>query len=460
MGLTIKVINYIYQTLYEKFIFPGYHLLRNDGLNNIFKETMSKENLSPNELQCLQKEKLLSLLRHAYLTVPYYKKQFESIGLVDVNDISIDFFRSLPLINKSIISIQIDEFISQESNCTDLIDNSTSGSSGTPFNFKTDKRFRQYCMAVVARNHKWTGVSIGDKKLWLWGAQIDIAKGERFKERVKNFLSHRVMLSSYAMSDENLFDYLEVIQRYKPALITSYPTPLSELANYKNSRANCSCSIKAIITSAEMLYPNQRDLIEKAFDVKVFNRYGSREFGDIAQEDKNHDGLRINSDHVYVEILDENGNECPAGKEGDLYITGLNNYGMPLIRYNIGDRASWPETQYYYKGMPFPLMKEIQGRVFETIEAPNGNKIGGTFWTILLRAKGGIKQFQVIQKTHQSIQIKYLPNEDYQQSNEKYYRSEIADKCGEQLQVDFIRVDKFELPSNGKHKLIIKKLES
>ena len=95
----------------------------------------------------------------------------------------------------------------------------------------------------------------------------------------------------------------------------------------------------AIMTSAGTLHPLMREKIETAFQCKVFNRYGSREVGDIASECEAHAGLHVFPSGNYIEIVDDQGHPVPNGEEGNILVTNLYNYAMPLIRYYIGDRG-------------------------------------------------------------------------------------------------------------------------
>jgi len=83
-----------------------------------------------------------------------------------------------------------------------------------------------------------------------------------------------------------------------------------------------------------------REKVEEVFGCPVYNRYGSREVGDIAGECKYHQGLHVLPWGSYVEIVDEAGNLVEPGVEGRILVTCLTNYAMPLIRYDIGDRGA------------------------------------------------------------------------------------------------------------------------
>ena len=448
----------IYGALYKQIIFPVYHYLKNDGINQAFIESRKVEELTGEQLVTYQKTKLQKLLKYTYTHVPYYREEMIKVGISSVDDINASTIKSLPLLSKDIIRKRHDNLISNSLKNNRLIKNSTSGSSGEALYFYHDFKSHASRASIVDRNHRWVGVQNGDKEARLWGAQMDVSVSNSLRGRLHSFVSRHLMLSTYTMTEEDMFRYASLLKQFKPKLLTSYSGPLTVFADFCIKNKIEFHSIKGIITSAEMLFPHQREIIENAFGVKIFNRYGSREFGDMAQEDSLHDGLRVNSDRVYIEILNEQGKDCEPGVLGELFITDLDDFGMPFIRYKIGDRAAWSEIQHFYKGMPFPLLKCIEGRSLDVVHAPNGNKLGGTFWTFLFKAKPGIVKFQVRQETLPSIRVSYISDENFKDNYLNYFEDKIKESCGEEMKVEFVQVNSFPQSANGKHRIVLSML--
>ena len=134
-------------------------------------------------------------------------------------------------------------------------------------------------------------------------------------------------------------------------------------------------------------------------------------------------------------------------------MTDLENYGMPMIRYRIGDLARWAQEDTRGRDRySFPILQSVDGRTLDIVQAPNGNRIGGTYWTILLRNRPGIKKFQVIQDTPDAIRILYV-REQGASPDFDYYREQIAERCGDALRVEFIETGQFEQPPGAKFRL-------
>jgi phenylacetate-CoA ligase len=218
--------------------------------------------------------------------------------------------------------------------------------------------------------------------------------------------------------------------------------------------------MKAIVSSAETLWPHQRSLIEETFRVPVFDRYGCREVGQIASECSFHEGMHVSADRVLVEIVGETGKTAAPGEEGTILVTDLDNYGMPLIRYDIGDRATARIDSSCECGRGLPLLERIHGRTMDIIHTPDGRRVGGTFWTLLLRQRPGISRFQVVQDSPSGVTVYFVRGTEFESEVLDYFLAEIKKHCGADFQIDFVEKLSIEPSESGKQKLIVSNLKS
>ncbi len=186
----------------------------------------------------------------------------------------------------------------------------------------------------------------------------------------------------------------------------------------------------------------------------VINRYGCRELGYIASECDSHHGLHIAADHVVVEIVDENGQSCKPGKLGEIVVTDLDNLAFPLIRYKIGD-ISIISDRTCECGRGLPLLEKVEGRTFDLIVGINGNKVTGSFWTLLRHNIKGIKKIQVIQKNEKSIKIKIVGNNDFTSDEAAMIERITKEKLGEGMIVSVETVKDISLTKSGKFRWVI-----
>ena len=448
----------IYQRLYSSVIYPLYHWAKRDGANQAIRELDANENLSPDDLRSATDAKLYRLLSFASKNVPYYREHFSTIGESKENLDRVTDLYNWPLMSKSVINENLQSLVSENLVRNGLDANSTGGSTGEVLRFYTDWRSGSYRKAAVRRNKRWVGIRPGDPEVRLWGAPIDVDRAKSFRGAVHAFIAREKVLSAYSMDDNTLRSYLEFCKSYRPKLIVAYPSALAEFAEFCRRNRTSIPSLSAAICSAESLFEHDRKVIEDVFDVKVYNRYGCREVGDIAQEIPGLTGLAVNSDRVHVEILDEDGKHCAPGEQGEVVVTDLDNYGMPLIRYRIGDYARWSEKESAAEvGLPFPVLQSVDGRTLDVVRTASGHRIGGTYWTLLLRNKPGIRRLQVIQTEPNAVRILYLPEPDAELDFD-YFRAEIAKTCGPEFNVEFVKTERFEHEPGTKFRLVLRKI--
>ena len=448
----------MYSSIYAKLIYPAYHRAIGSGATKLIRELADHDRLSQEQLLGLSKQKISNLVNHARNTVPYYNALLSDHGIAETAGVDDEEYRRIPVLTKDIIRNRLGELVSNQLEGNRLDPNSTSGSTGEPLFFYTDLRSKSYRKAVVARNRAWVGIQNGDAVARLWGADIDARKARSIRGKIHGLVTREIFLSAYELDSSRLHSYAEAIRRHKARLLIGYPSVLSTFGEFCVDNAITFPSLRAIICSAEALTPFHRQSIEANFSAPLFNRYGCREVGDIAQEVPGSSGLVVNADRIHVEILNGEGQPCGAGEVGDIVITDLDNYGMPLIRYMTGDRGSWALPGTRAGTLPYPILESLEGRSLDVVVSPSGNRIGGTFWTILLRLRPGIKMFRVIQNSIDSITIQYVRMPDIETVDTGYFERKIREKCGSDMAVEFQEVSDFDIPDGEKFRLVTSKV--
>ena len=218
--------------------------------------------------------------------------------------------------------------------------------------------------------------------------------------------------------------------------------------------------LKGIISSAEKLYDFQREVIERVFGCKVFDRLGSREVGLVASECEKHEGLHMNSDNLIIEFLDKQDNPVPQGTPGRIVVTDLLNNAMPFIRYDTGDIGAWTE-KLCSCGRTLPLMRCIEGRAADFILTKSGRQVHGEYFTHLFYGLRGLKQFQFIQKTIDLIEIKIIKDSKWDISKEPEIIQKIRNYMQDpRLIVNLFFVKKIQKSRSGKLRFTISELIS
>lgn len=443
----------LYPTLLRKLLMPTYEAIKGKNLLHYINEYESHLSWPKEQLEAYQWQQLSKLIHHAYDNTDYYKKVWTEAGITSANDIrSIDDFYKLPLTTKDDIKAHYDEFVS--SAFSNNIKKSTGGSTGQPFHFELNIDSNTRREAVMWRGYGWLGAGLGQKTLYLWGADV----GQKsFLKTLKNNLYHnfynRKMLNSFAMNQDNMQSYIDDINQYKPTALVSYVNPLYQLANFILKYKLTVFSPDTILTGAEPLYSHQREAIEKAFNSSVYDTFGCREFMLMSAECQSNKNLHINNDHLVVETVNSSGLSV-TNNTGDLVITDLFNYGMPLIRYVNGDRATLIDSVCPC-GNPLPIMKSVDGRKLDIIKTPSGKTIPGELFPHLFKEFTSIYKFQIKQSIINELLIQIVPNGKFSEDDKASIIREINKYAENELTLHFKLVDDIPLTVSGKHRVTV-----
>ncbi len=438
---------------FRNVVYPAWHWVRRDGVNKANRELNANQWLSAEALRNLQYRKLERLIAFSIAHVPYYRETLNKLPMSDSGSVE-SLLRHVPPLTKYIIRSRKDDLVSDNLDNNALTHNSTSGSTGESTYFFTDRRSRAYRTAAELRGDSWTGWRLGDKSAKLWGADIDESFATNFRGRLHGLIYGSCFLSSYELSKSKMDRYVDILTKFRPRLLIAYPSALEVFARHCAKNSVSFPSVIAIVCSAEMLWPHQRALIEATFGVKIFNRYGSREFGHVASQCEYGQGLHASIDRVAIEIVRDDGTSCEPGEVGKMLITDLDNYGMPMIRYDIGDKAAWAGHPCEC-GRGLPLLSKVEGRTLEVVRTPDGQSVGGTFWTILMKKRPGIQKFQIRQVRENKIVLLYVAVDDVPASTLEYVRRKVAETCGQELEVEFRAVDDIPRTRSGKSRIIV-----
>ena len=332
--------------------------------------------------------------------------------------------------------------------------NKTSGSSGDPFIFAKDKFCHALTWAVIQNRFGWFDLDFNtSKQARFYGIPLD--KIGYYKERVKDFLSNRFRFSVFDLSDSALEKCLEKFRKTEFDYINGYTSPIVQFAKFlqkKNIVLIEVCpTLKACIVTSEMLFENDKNLLEKQFGVTVLNEYGASELDLIAFQNSNNE-WQLNSETLFVEILDKDGKVLPYGEEGRIVITSLYNKAHPFIRYDIGDIGVLSKNSTTQK----PILENLIGRTNDIAILPSGKKAAGlTFYYItksIIDDNGNVKEFVIEQLKKDTFKIIYASAIDLSQTKMKTIKIEMGNYLEKGLTIVFERQDKIERSKSGKLK--------
>lgn len=373
----------LYSLLDQKIIIPLADRLKGRNLTGEIRFLSSTEWLSEKDLYDLQCKKLRQLIEHCYNNVPYYRKVFDSLGLIPEDIQSREDLSKLPILTKQIIKDNFADLVSLDLSSRRSIDGSTGGSTGTPMRFKEDVNSWNRLRALTFRGWRWADFNLGERLFTLAGNSLVKKNTQSLKWLEKNLYDRIVIRNEKHnctdLTPKALYGYYRAMMRYKPAAIRGYASSIYFLAKYIEQNSLSTCPIKAVFTTGEKLHPTYRYKIQQVFHAPVFDGYGASDGGVSAQECYMHEGLHIGEEHCIIEIVDSAGNVVPDGEIGHVISTDLNNYVFPFIRYKVGDLAYIKKTLCSC-GRKHRLLGEVIGREGRAIY----NKQGRPYSSIVL----------------------------------------------------------------------------
>jgi len=380
--------------------------------------------LDTSALNDLQETKLRTLLHHAYQHTSFYPARFRSCGLFEQGDVHLERFRSLSPLDKETLRSQSEALRSDDLHERNWEYNTSGGSTGEPVQFIQDDTYKEWALAAKRLFNGWTGYRPGQPRIKLWGSERDLLVGnETLKTKVRRWVRNEHPLNAFQMGEADMRRFVDRINDVQPVQILAYVESAYELAQFIEREGLDVYSPQAVMTSAGTLHDHMRKTIRRVFRAPVFNRYGSREVGDIACECEAHEGLHVSAPTHYVEILRPDGTPTDPGEVGEIVVTLLTNYAMPLIRYRIGDMGAWAASSCSC-GRSWPLLAEVTGRVSDTFLTEDGKRIHGEFFTHLFYGEAWVQKFQVVQESVRQITIAVVPA-DRGGDPERRYRTEM-----------------------------------
>ncbi len=393
--------------------------------------------LSRAEIQEIQAEKMRALLRHAYDTVPFYNRRFKQVGLKPEAIRTVDQLVKLPRLTKQEIRNNLPDLISSAIPKRKLVPFATGGSTGEPLRFFKDKRTISWAEAATSRSYRWASLDLGDKYIILWSSSFDLSASQKISGILQSRLMRYRMLQSSNMSEQSMARYVHITKKFKPKVIKGYASSLVLFARYLRARGVSDMNLHSVISTAENLSLANRKLLEEKFNCDVYDTYGSREVAMMAGECPEHSGLHISAETVLLEFAE--GDEIAApGELGEILVTDLHNYGMPLIRYSIGD-AGRPTNDLCSCGRGLPLMKSVDGRVTDYIRACDGRYVPGPA-LIYFFSDLPVKKYQIIQKELSKLVIKVVGYSGYSQYHDQKISSRIRQILGADIKIEIIHV--------------------
>ncbi len=416
-------------------------------------------------LQRRQLEQVRELLAHSITEVPYYRETLPAAGLFPGAIQTIDDFRRLPLLPRRTYQERIAQFEAHTLPAGTVATGArqTSGSSGTPTTVLMTNLVHLWWLALFLRDLEWCGVR---PEGTLAAIRSTGQKGERLQKLLQG-----VYISSWladlapvvVMGPAHVMDIqqdhriqLQWLRRVAPDYLLSYPANLEVLAGLVRAEGRLP-GLKAILAISDTLTEETQQQIEEAFCAPVKNTYSCAETGYLASPCPAGHGLHVHAENVLLEVLDEKGEPCGPGQTGRVFLTHLQNFRSPLIRYDVGDEATvGPATCPCGRGLP--LLARVQGKNSPMFHLADGRRKSSVILARLLRKLGGHWQHQVVQKALDNVAVRVVVKHEWSDRHARELRRVVEEFFESPVRVDLEPCDRLPTPASGKFQNMVNEL--
>jgi phenylacetate-coenzyme A ligase PaaK-like adenylate-forming protein len=397
------------------------------------------------DLQKLQDDNLKSLLKHAVLNCELY----QNIKLEGDNP--YQWLKQFPILTKDIVRNKEVALLTQPTK--NLVKFCSSGSSGVQTCVYESKKELEANRALLMHFWEWSGYKVGTPIV-----QTGITPNRGLLKSLKDIFLRTIYINAFAHSETQILKVLKKIKG-KNYTLAGYASSINYMAQVALEN-NLTTNLRAVISLGDKLFSHYKTNIKKAFNCEIYDTYGSAEGFMIAVQ-KDLDYYYIFSPHVYLEIVDDAYNPVPDGTMGNILVTRLDGYAMPMIRYRLGDLGIMLPKEKYPKKREFkyPLLQQIVGRETDVVKTQNGKTLVVHSFTGIFEHIPGIRQFKVIQKNLQSIDIEIVKGSTFTEAD--------IDKAVQMLQkyiedtqfrINFKYVNSIAPSKSGKPQMIESKL--
>lgn len=400
-------------------------------------------------------KELQKIYQHAFTSVPFYRKRFKAAGL-SVNSIQkIEDFAKVPILEKEDIRANWKGFISSGTPGNKLISRQTGGTSGKALDFYATPESTSFQWAVWWRFRKRFGINFGDKSLSFIGKPVVpvIQKKPPFWRVNKPLNQHLVNMQHIKV--ENIKYYVDYINKEKFVFFSGYPSILYSFCSLvENLGLSIQNPPKIVFTGAEKLLEHQKSLMEKVLQCTVTDQYGFSEGAGNASKCEYgifHEDFEFGHLEAFKSIQ-----TTSSTFSGEILATGFANYGMPFIRYNVGDTATWNSDKCGC-GRHSATIVSISGRNEDFIITPEGTSM--KVHSYLFKDTREIQECQVVQYRLGEMVFRIVQRDNYTSLVERNLIRNVRQWISPTIVVHFEYVDEIERTDSGKFKEVISFLD-
>lgn len=420
------------------------------GYVRFVRDFASREWFTPTEWRAWERARLSRVLADA-ARVPYYRDAWGPAGRAAAERGEL---AELPLLQKDAVRVDPHAFVRPGPRPWPRLVHHTSGSTGTPVaNFYTVAEWRANRAVREARSMVWAGVSYAMPRATFSGRQVEPDPASSGPFHRYNAVDRQVYLSAFHLRPATARQYVDALGRHGVQWLTGYAVSFHLLATLMLEQGLAPPPLRAVITTSEKLTPEMRRTMGAAFGCRVYEEYGTVENTIFASECPE-GRLHVSPDVGVVEILRPDGTACEPGEAGEVVTTALSRRYQPLVRYRLGDVASWGGEPCTC-GRAMPVLREVQGRLEDVVVGPDGRRMVRFHGVFIGLAN--VREGQVVQEAVDFIRLRVVPGDHGAPVDGDEMARRVRQRLGT-VRVQVELVDAIPRTRSGKFKAVISNL--
>jgi phenylacetate-CoA ligase len=386
-------------------VLPAIYMARGEPVLERLSELKQSEQLAPDALRELQERKLARVLATAN-THPFWQARFAEVGVDPARMAPFSCLERLPPLSRDDLRHLTQLTIPRLGRPSTHVVRQTAGSSGVPVRVFADHAAQAALLAARWRCLAWYGISPGDREARVWGRSLTTS--ERRKERIKDELLNRHRVGGNEVDSDAIDATLTRLARSGAQYMYGYASLILLIANKLEQRPELRrrIELQAAIVTAEPSKPHERTSAAEILGCPIAEEFGNSELDIVSFT------CPAGSHHLQVEnmLVEEwPGSENEHGVP-EILLTDLENKLMPILRYQIGDRAKFASAPCSC-GRTLPVVERLSGRAHKQsfIVAPDGRRVNSYvfdyFVDALVAAGLDLRQVQATQVSHRRIDL-------------------------------------------------------
>lgn len=404
--------------------------------------------LRADQIRAFQDRRLRQLVKHAYENVPFYRALYDDHG-VDPRAIrGVADIGRLPITSKRMFqSLPMEMRLARGTDQSRLILRKTSGSSGQPFVFARSLIEERFLGWVRLR----AMLEMGSRLTYRHASVLVNHKRQRTDKQLPlGFLkAFGLMRGGPIDCFQEPQVILDELKGLAPDVIIGFPGILSRVATCAQSQGESTLRPRLILCGGETVTPLMRKQIEQGFGAPLCDTYGCVEFNLIAWQCGRSSTMHTCDYGVIPEVLSGE-QPTPIGERGEMVLTGLHSFAMPLIRYRIGDVVTRGSAGCSCESA-FGTISAIQGRMTDHFQLPDGRLLHP--WKIIISLFHDpkvVSEVQLLQETRSRVVVRIVPQRPITASELNVIRAGAAGLLGLGVTLDIQLVDRIPLEATGK----------